>query len=256
MKIFQRLGEWIRAYDDAHNFTCDLCGREVFGGERVCGKCRGALPWNDKNICPLCGRKVGEPGICLECKKKRLIVDKARSVLLHEGEAARLVSLAKKTKYFYRTAAELMLPFLDEFGADALIFVPMTEKACKKRGYNQSRLIAEELSRRGGVPVLDAVTKTRETGTQKSLGRAEREKNLEGCFHVFNRKGVKNKRLLIIDDALTTGSTVSELATVLKRAGAKEVDALTLTSVYDKNAFGKSPATDGGVRRAKSPTAE
>ncbi len=238
MNIFKRLGDAIRAYDDTHNFTCDLCGREVFGGERVCDRCRSALPWNDRNICPLCGRRVGEPGICLECKKKRLTVDKARSPLLHEGEAARIVHRMKKQKYFYRTAAELMLPMIDEFGADALVFVPMTEKAFKKRGYNQSRLIAEELSRSSGIPLLDAVRKIHETGAQKSLGRTEREKNLEGCFHVFDRKGVKNKHLLIIDDTLTTGSTVSELATVLKRAGAKTVDALTLTSVHDKHPFG------------------
>lgn len=238
MNIFRRIEELITRYDDTHNFTCDLCGREVFGGERVCGKCRAALPWNDKNICPLCGRKVGEPGVCLECKKKRLVVDKARSLLLHEGEAARIVVRAKKQKYFYRTAAELMFPMLDEFGADALVFVPMTERAQNKRGYNQSRLVAEELSRLSGIPVLDAVTKIHETGPQKALGRMEREKNLEGCFHVSDRKGVKNKHLLIIDDTLTTGSTVSELATVLKRAGAKEVDALTLTSVYDKHPFG------------------
>lgn len=238
MNLFHFLAEKIKKYDDTHNFTCDLCGREVFGGERVCEPCRKTLPWNDKNICPLCGRKVGEPGICLECKKKRLTVDKARSPLLHEGEAARIVLRAKKQKYFYRTEAELMLPLLDEFGADALVFVPMTEKAFKKRRYNQSRLVAEELSRQSGIPVLDAVKKIHETGAQKSLGRAEREKNLEGCFHVFDRKGVKNKHLLIIDDTLTTGSTVSELATVLKRAGAKEVCALTLTSVYDKNPFG------------------
>ncbi len=238
MNIFQKISEAVRKYDDAHNFTCDLCGREVFGGERVCAQCRKGLPWNDKNICPLCGRKVGEPGVCLECKKKRLVVDKARSPLLHEGEAARIVYRAKRQKYFYRTAAELMAPLLDEFGADALVFVPMTERAYKKRGYNQSRLIAEELSRRSGIPLLDAVKKTRDTGEQKELGRTEREKNLEGCFHVFDRKGVRNKKLLIIDDTLTTGSTASELASVLKRAGAKEVDALTLTSVYDKHPFG------------------
>ena len=238
MNIFQRIGEGIRRYDDTHNFTCDLCGREVFGGERVCERCRAALPWNDKNICPLCGRRVGEPGLCLDCKKKRLMVDKARSPLLHEGEGARIVYRAKRRKYFYRTQAELMLPLIDEFAPDALVFVPMTQRAEKKRGYNQARLVAEELSRQSGIPMLDAVQKTRETGLQKSLGRAEREKNVEGCFHVSDRKGVKGKRLLIIDDTLTTGSTVSELASVLKRAGAKEVYALTHTSGYDKHPFG------------------
>ncbi len=242
MDPFAWIGEKIKEYDDTHNFTCDLCGREVFSNEHVCAKCRSALPWNNGNICPYCGRKVGEPGICLECKEKRLAVDIARSPLLHEGEAARTVVRCKKQKYFYRTLAELMFPLPEEFGdADALVFVPMTERAEKKRGYNQSRLIAEELSRLSGLPVLDAVKKIHETGMQKMLGRRDREKNLEGCFHVFDRKGVKGKKLIIVDDTLTTGATVSELASVLKRAKASAVYAITATSVNKKNPFGKPP---------------
>lgn len=244
MNSIRWLAGKIRSYDDTHNFTCDICGREVFGGEHVCSKCRKVLPWNNGNICPLCGRKVGEPGICLECKDKRLAVDVARSPLLHEGEAARLVVRCKRQKYFYRTLAELMLPtLLDEFGkADALVFVPMTEKAQKKRGYNQSRLIAEELSRLSGIPVLDAVSKIHESGPQKALGRREREKNLEGCFHVTDRAAVKGKKLVIVDDTLTTGATVSEIASRLKRAKASAVYAVTATSVQGKFPFGKPPA--------------
>lgn len=243
MNPFTWISARIRRYDDEHNFTCDLCGREVFSGEHVCEPCRKILPWNDGNVCPLCGRKVGEKGICLECKYKRLPVDKARSALLHEGEAAHLVMRAKKHKYLCRTLAELMEPLLKEFSdADALVFVPMTEKAYKKRGYNQSRLIAEELSRRSGLPVLDVAVKTRETDAQKSLGRQAREKNLEGCFHISDRKAVKGKKLLIIDDTLTTGATAGEYASRLKRAGATAVYALTATSVQTKYPFGKPPA--------------
>ena len=117
----------------------------------------------------------------------------------------------------------------------------MTKKAQRRRGYNQSLLLAEELSKRSGKPVLYCTEKTRETAAQKTLSRKEREDNLEGSFHILDRSAVKEKSLVIIDDTITTGSTASELADVLLRAGAKEVFLLTFTSVQKKNKFGKPP---------------
>lgn len=244
MNFFQRLRERIAKYDDGHNFTCDVCGREVFENERVCAQCKRELPWNNGHVCPICGRKVLEEGVCLECKQKPVGVDMARSAFLHEGEAAKLVVRFKRgRRYLYRTFSELLLPLLNqEFsGADALTFVPMTARAERKRGYNQSRLLAEELAVRCEKPVLYAVEKRKESKPQKTLGRTEREKNLEGCFHVTDRKAVKGKNLLIVDDTFTTGSTVSALSGALKRAGAASVCALTVTSVQYKNPFGNPP---------------
>ena len=244
MNLFRKISEAVRKYDDAYNFTCDICGREVFENERVCAPCKKALPWNNAHFCPFCGRKVGEAGACLECKQKPLGVEKARSAFTHEGEAMRLVLRFKRgEKYLYRTLTELSVSVFErEFpDADAVTFVPMTEKSQKKRGYNQSRLLAEEFARRSGKVFLDAVVKKRETSAQKTLGREEREKNLEGCFSVTDKSAVKGKRVVILDDTLTTGATVSELAAALKKAGAKTVYAFTFTSVTHKNPFGKPP---------------
>ena len=234
----------IDSYDDTHNFTCDVCGREVFGGERVCETCYKELPWNNAEICPFCGRKVKEAGTCLECKEKPLATSKARSAFTHEGEAMRLVIRFKNgNKYLFRTIAELLLPLLNsEFAdADAITFVPMTEKDEKKRGYNQSRLLAERLALLSEKEFLNAAIKQRQTDSQKTLGRKEREKNLERCFHVTDRAAVKDKIILIIDDTLTTGATSSELADTFKRAGAKTVYLLTVTSVEKKDPFGLPP---------------
>lgn len=247
-KVVKKTIDFIKGYDDTHNFTCDICGREVFENERVCEKCKKELPYIGDKCCPLCGRKVKEAGICLECKSKPLGTEKARSVFTHEGEAARLVVRYKRgSKYLYRTLAELTLPlFLKEFpDCDLITSVPMTKKAQRKRGYNQSKLLAEELAKRSGKLYLDTAIKQHETQSQKFLGREGREKNLKGCFHVINRDAVKEKTVLVIDDTLTTGSTVSELADCLKRAGAKTVYALTITSVEYKDAFGKPPKSSG-----------
>jgi len=243
-EIWQKLKDRVRKYDDEHNFTCDICGREVFENERVCNKCRSELPWNDEIFCPLCGRKAKEPGICLECKQKPPEFDRARSSFTHEGEAARLVVRFKRgQKYLYRTLCDVLQPLLErEFpDSDAVTFVPMTARAEKARGYNQSELLAEELCRRCGKELLKAVEKTRDTDAQKTLGKQEREKNLSGCFHVYNRKAVKGKKMVIVDDTMTTGSTANELAATLFRAGARDVNVLTVTSVQNKNIFGKLP---------------
>ena len=185
----------------------------MFCGERMCSVCARTLPFQRGEICPFCGRKVGEAGACLECKEKPLKTQKARSVFVHEGEAVRFVLRFKRgEKYLAYTGASLMLPLArEEFAhADLLAFVPMTKKAEKRRGYNQSRLLAEELS---------------------ELGRREREENLKGSFRITNGENVKGKSVLIVDDTMTTGSTSSELAAVFLKAGAKRADLLTLTSV-------------------------
>ncbi len=240
--IFEKLKNACVRYEDTHNFTCDVCGCEVFANERVCDDCRRHLPWNVAPVCPLCGRKVGEEGICLDCKQKRLAVGKARSPFLHEGEAARLVVRFKRgQKYLYRTLCDFLQPvFEKEFSdADAITFVPMTEKAEKARGYNQSRLLAEELAKRCGRELIAPAVKQHETKAQKTLGRKEREENLKGCFHVRERKLVRGRRILLVDDTMTTGATASELAETLLRAGAANVDLLTVTSVPKKDPFGK-----------------
>ena len=240
--IFEKLKNAVRRYEESHNFTCDICGREVFSNERVCADCKKHLPWNTPPVCPLCGRKVGEEGICLDCKQKPLAVKKARSCFLHEDEAARLVVRFKRgQKYLFRTLCDFLQPLAaKEFPeADAVTFVPMTEKAERARGYNQSRLLAEELARRCGLELLAPAVKRRETKAQKFLGRAERAENLKGCFHVQDRKAVHGRRILIVDDTLTTGATSSELAETLLRAGAFETFLVTVTSVRKKSPFGK-----------------
>ena len=237
MKLKEWLRGMLRRYDDENNFTCDVCGREIFDGSRVCAPCRKVLPWNDGLICPFCGRKVAEPGVCIECKAKPLGVYRARSSFLHEGEAARLVVRFKRgEKYLFRTLAELALPLIEkEFHkAEIVVPVPMSEKARKKRGYNQSELLAESIASLTGKTMLCAVVKRKETPQQKFLSREEREKNLAESFHVTMRKEIKGRRVLIVDDTLTTGATVAAIADLLTRAGAAEIYAYTFTSVPRK----------------------
>lgn len=234
--LFERIRAAMRRYEDMHNYTCDVCGREVFGNERLCRACAEALPLHRREICPRCGRSVAEAGVCMECRRSLPAADKMRSAMDHEGEGARLVVRFKTgEKYLFRTLADLMAPLAArEFSdCDLVTSVPMTASARRKRGYDQSRLLAEEIARRSGKPYAVCADKTRETAAQKTLSRAERERNLKGCFRA-KKKAVAGKIVLVADDTMTTGSTASELAAALRRAGAAKVYFLTATSVPQK----------------------
>lgn len=241
MKWFQTIAEKIARYDDTHNYTCDNCGKEVFNGRRLCETCREELPYNDGNTCPLCGRRVKELGICTECKEKPLVAERARSLWLHEGDAAKLIRQFKTGRpYLYRALAEETAPLVErEFGgADAVVFVPMTKKALKARGYNQSCLLARSLAERTGKELLCVLEKKKDNADQRELTRREREENMRNAFAVRDKSAVKGRTVLIVDDTLTTGATIDAVATALKGAGAKTVFAVTATSVEKKHPFG------------------
>ena len=119
-------------------------------------------------------------------------------------------------------------PFLRRYvsGAppeDVILFVPMTAADKRKRGYNQTELIAKELHYILEKPCLNALVKVRETRSQKSLNENERRENVKNAFSVKNPEKLKGKNVLVIDDVCTTGSTLSEAARAIKAAGAGKV---------------------------------
>ena len=102
----------------------------------------------------------------------------------------------------------------------------MTDKEEKKRGFNQSELLAQEVGGRLSIPVLPALVKIKDTSAQKELRGKDRATNLEGAFScAFGQ--VKGRKLLLVDDIFTTGATADECAKVLLKAGAREVNVLT-----------------------------
>jgi ComF family protein len=169
----------------------------------------------------------------LECKNLAPKFKKATSPLVYKDGAVRLIHKFKEgqgyLKYYF---ADLIAPQCKKFeGADSITYVPMTERAEYDRGFNQSKIVAEELSKKLGLPLLvDAVKKTRETEEQKNLNRREREKNLAGCFKA-DKKLVSGKNIILVDDVLTTGATADEVTTQLLKAGAGCVFLATIASV-------------------------
>jgi ComF family protein len=113
--------------------------------------------------------------------------------------------------------------------ADVIIPVPLHPKRKKMRGFNQAKVIAEELARLRGIKLEESVlAKVKNVHPQTLLEMDEREENVSGAFSVVDEDKIRGKTIILVDDVYTTGSTVKECSSVLRKAGAKEVRAITV----------------------------
>jgi ComF family protein len=120
-----------------------------------------------------------------------------------------------------------LLPNLPIPASDAIVPVPLTAKGLRQRGFNQSLLIARVVSKKTGTPLnIDTLLKIRETPPQVGLSASERHKNLAGAFGV--KGDLKGKRILLVDDVVTTGATAAACSKALLKAGAQEVVVLAI----------------------------
>ncbi|MFA6397857.1 MAG: ComF family protein [Candidatus Paceibacterota bacterium] len=123
------------------------------------------------------------------------------------------------------------LGIFENFKNPILIPIPLSRKRLKERGYNQSELLAKELVllNKDFKMQTDILFKTRETKSQASIkNRNERLNNLKDCFSIKNKELIKNKNIILIDDIVTTGSTIKEARNILKSNGARKIIALTV----------------------------
>lgn len=119
---------------------------------------------------------------------------------------------------------------------DFLLAIPVSEETRKERGYSQTELLAKQLSEKCQVPILQNVlVKTKETAKQTSLSRAGRLTNVKGAFTVLHPEQVKGKTICLVDDIITTGSTLQECAKTLLNAGAENIYSICIASTPAKH---------------------
>lgn len=230
-------GLFRRIYDvffRPENFTCRVCGREVFDGSFVCRECNDNLAYNDKIVCDKCGRRQPAAGVCRECKAVCPKTDAARSCFSFDGGVRKLVYSFKNGSrllavYFAELLEATYRKHFSDQAIDCLAYVPMTKKDERARGFNQSRELAVRLGKRIGLPVEELLVKRKPSLDQRGLGIRERRKNLQDCFKAT--KGARGRRILLVDDVLTTGATSDAIAEELKKKGAERVFLLTVASV-------------------------
>ena len=232
------------------SFTCDCCGKELFDypAHRLCSACENGLENNDGFTCDKCGRKAVTVGVCLTCKRDLPTFTRGVSPFVYSGVAAALVNRLKNgdkylSAFFGERMAEAYLNFVKYTPEEKpllIVPVPLTEQKRETRGYNQAEELAKEVSvclERVGIKTelcQDAIIKTRESRQQKHLGVTERIENAQGAYRLHVRKIFPNRRVLLIDDIMTTGATGSVCAKLILNAHAKEVVFLTAVSAPER----------------------
>jgi competence protein ComFC len=218
--------------------NCELCGEAVAEDEYLCAGCQGQAlkivpPFCEKCSEPFFGA-IDQEFTCANCAHRRLDFDAAVSAYRSRG-IVRLAIL----RFKYRGDLHLRHPigrWLLEAMKDSrvghrifdiIISVPLHPARLRERGFNQAELLAQILSAETSIPVYLALERIRYTTTQTAFDRVERMENLRGAFRLRKNNVVRNSRVLLVDDILTTGSTLSECARVLRKADAQSVHAIT-----------------------------
>lgn len=224
--------------------TCLACRKPAGASGGLCPQCWQGAGFIERPYCERLGTPFaydsGGPLISPSAFSDPPAFDRARAAMRFSDVARDLVHLLK-----YGDRLDLVKPLAswmsragDELlrDADALIPVPLHWTRLFQRRFNQSAELARAISRQKTVPVIDDVlTRIRATPPQVGRARDERAKNVHGAFSIEKslRGEIKGKRIVLVDDVLTTGATANACARILRRAGASRVDVLTLARVVD-----------------------
>lgn len=219
---------------------CVLCEAELDGDASgwVCRRCVAALPWIRSPVCARCGAPLeagAEPRpICAVCRARRRTFDRAVSGLRYSAAARDLVQRLKYQRQLYvaPVLAEALVyawrRFLEEATVDMIVPVPLHPRKQRQREFNQAEEIAVRSAPTIGAPVRPRVLRRlRDTQTQTDLNAAGRRANVQGAFAAAPGGGIRGADILLVDDVFTTGSTLSECATLLRKAGARRILAAT-----------------------------
>ncbi len=166
--------------------------------------------------------------ICSQCLKKSPPFSKVFNYSIYEGVLAEAINYLKfhKLKRLAKPLSKFLINF-DFNGLDGIVPVPLSKNRLVERGFNQSLLFARAISKEKKIPLLiDNLIKIKDTSPQTGLSGKERRLNLRNAFSV--KGNIKGLRLLLVDDVMTTGATVTECSIQLIKGGAKEIIVLTL----------------------------
>lgn len=212
--------------------TCGFCDKILENGF-ICDECQKLiLPVG--NTCDICGREIENiSNRCLNCLHKKAYYSKLIYIYKYKDIIRKKIIAFKfnNKTYLCRCFAENIVRKLVKLEEkfDIIIPVPIHWKRLRKRGYNQSYLVAKEVSKKLKVNLENKVLmKKKNTAPQSSLKRKERKSNTSSAYSVQKKEKIIGKKILLIDDIFTTGATVNECSKELKYAGAKEIIVVTI----------------------------
>jgi ComF family protein len=224
---------------------CLACHAPLADHDSLCSTCWRAITFLRPPLCDRLGiplpYDIGGTAVSAAAIADPPVYDRARAVAAYDGTMRLLIhDLKFRDRH---DARRLLGRWLTEAGgalladADLLVPVPLYRFRLLARRFNQSAILAGEVARRSGVAMTpDGLVRVRRTASQVGLSREEREANVRGAFVVapVAAARIPGRRVVVVDDVITTGATVSACARVLKRAGAARVDVLALALVTDR----------------------
>lgn len=214
---------------------CPVCDDIVNPwGANICTQCMPKLSYIKPPRCLKCGKKVTDSEVeyCHDCTRTKHYFIRGRALYDYESAASGIYRFKYQNRQEYadfygQEIAYYLEPFIREIQPQGFVPIPLHRKKLRKRGYNQSLLLARAASRYTGIPVYDILKRVKNTLPLKHLNPIERQKSLKKAF-IITGNDVKLKTIIVIDDIYTTGSTINEAALVLLDKGAERVFFITL----------------------------
>lgn len=224
---------------------CGICDAQLTNGRAVCESCDADLPRIAAPFCQKCGEvfdgKIDDTFACPNCHRIKFAFDFARPAMLRDERTLGLIHRLKYGRELH-LVAELGRMAAEAFGDPRfttalaekwpLVPVPLHRARQQQRHFNQAEEIAREIGKHTGLPVRSVLQRKRPTHTQTSLHRHQRMENLKDAFRL-NKTGEKLLAhppggVILVDDVLTTGSTINACAKVLRKAGFVHIAAVTV----------------------------
>ena len=236
------LDDWIRSsWAIIYPEVCQICNERRANPDDgyVCENCISKITFINKSICDQCGNpfegNLTECFNCSDCTFGRPHYKHARSPCTLEGPLQTLIHRNKYTQsqwmepLFGTLIKNALSKYRSTFSVEIVLAVPLYPAKQRERGYNQSTWLAKIAAKELGAEFRGNILKrVKPTETQTRMSRRDRKENMKGAFKICTGSNLANKRLLLVDDVITTGATIDACAKVLMEAGAESVCALTL----------------------------
>lgn len=210
MKLISSILDWL------FPSRCAFCRRLTQDRAALCPRCREKLPYT--------GSAAGQSFPHLDaCCSPLYYVDEVRSSLLRYKFGG--------ASMYAEVYGEILAKCIDEnhISCDSITWVPLSRQRLRKRGYDQARLLAEATAKKLSIPCVPMLRKMRNNPAQSGTGSAEKRRlNVKNVYAALPDAPVRGRRILLVDDIVTTGATLGACAEVLRKAGAEAVSGATL----------------------------